>query len=84
MLPSYEEIREDKKRFCGKLFTGSTAARIPFSGKRLAERYGTVYVVQNPPAKPLSTREMDEVYGLPYCRTWHPSYDKEGGVPAFV
>ena len=54
----------------------------PFSGKRLAERYGTVYVVQNPPAKPLSTREMDEVYGLPYCRTWHPSYDKEGGVPA--
>ena len=81
MLPSYEEIREDKKRFA-ESFYRQYCSTDPFSGKRLAERYGTVYVVQNPPAKPLSTREMDEVYGLPYCRTWHPSYDKEGGVPA--
>ena len=81
MLPSYEEIREDKKRFA-ESFYRQYCSTDPFSGKRLAERYGTVYVVQNPPAKPLSTREMDEVYGLPYCRTWHPSYNKEGGVPA--
>lgn len=81
MLPSYEEIREDKKRFA-ESFYRQYCSTDPFSGKRLAERYGTVYVVQNPPAKPLSTREMDEVYGLPYCRIWHPSYDKEGGVPA--
>ena len=83
MLPSYEEIREDKKRFA-ESFYRQYCSTDPFSGKRLAERYGTVYVVQNPPAKPLSTREMDEVYGLPYCRTWHPSYDKEGGVPALA
>ncbi len=53
------------------------------SGKRLAEKYGkTVYVVQNPPQEPLSTEELDDVYELPYEGTWHPSYEKEGGVPA--
>ncbi len=40
------------------------------------------YVVQNPPSLPLTTREMDDVYALPYMRTYHPSYDKLGGVPA--
>ena len=52
MLPSYEEIREDKKRFA-ESFYRQYCSTDPFSGKRLAERYGTVYVVQNPPAKPL-------------------------------
>lgn len=45
---------------------------------------GVLYVVQNPPAKPLTTLEMDDVYDLPYCRTWHPSYDAQGGVPALA
>ncbi|MCC8067167.1 MAG: YgiQ family radical SAM protein, partial [Clostridiales bacterium] len=54
----------------------------PFSGRRLVEPYGTVYVVQNPPSKPLFMQEMDDVYDLPYCRTWHPSYDAQGGIPA--
>lgn len=45
---------------------------------------GNLYVVQNPPAKPLTTQEMDDVYDLPYCRTWHPSYDAQGGVPALA
>ena len=39
-------------------------------------------VVQNPPQKPLSQEEMDEVYALPYMRTYHPSYEEAGGVPA--
>ena len=39
-------------------------------------------VVQNPAAKPLSTNEMDNVYALPYMRTYHPSYEALGGVPA--
>ena len=55
----------------------------PFSGKCLVEPYSDhLYVVQNPPAKPLSQDEMDLVYGLPYMRTYHPSYEKDGGVPA--
>ena len=47
----------------------------PFSGKRLVEPYNEhLYVVQNPPAKPLTQMEMDDVYALPYMRTFHPSY----------
>lgn len=38
--------------------------------------------VQNPPSKPLTTSEMDAVYALPYMRTYHPSYEEAGGVPA--
>ena len=40
------------------------------------------FVVQEPPALPLSTEELDRVYSLPYTRTSHPSYAAEGGVPA--
>ena len=55
----------------------------PFCAKRLIEPYsGHEFVVQNPPQKPLSQKEMDHVYGLPYCRTYHPSYKKLGGIPA--
>ncbi len=56
----------------------STAIRL-FSGKRLVEPYeGKVYVVQNPPAKPLTQEEMDDVYDLPYMRSYHPSYEAAG------
>ena len=54
-----------------------------FSGKRLAEPYSEhLYVVQNPPSKPLSVTEMDDIYDLPYMRTYHPSYKAKGGIPA--
>ena len=57
---------------------------LPPTAKPLVESYGAQgYVVQNPPARPLTTMEMDDVYALPYQRTWHPSYDKLGGIPAF-
>ena len=41
-----------------------------------------MFVVQNPPQKPLSKLEMDQVYDLPYMRAYHPSYEAAGGVPA--
>ncbi len=41
-------------------------------------------MVQNPPSRPLSPQEMDDVYGYPYMRTYHPSYEKAGGVPAIA
>ena len=62
-----------------EVFIHSTVIPIAFAGKRLAEPYGEhLYVVQNPPAKPLTQMEMDDVYALPYKRTWHPSYDDSG------
>ena len=52
-------------------------------GKVLIEGYpGGTFVVQNPPQEPLTTEEMDDVYALPYMRTYHPSYEAKGGVPA--
>ncbi len=80
-LPSYEEVRTDRKAFA-EAFRMEYLEQDPFRGKRLAQQNGEWCVVQNPPALPLSEEEMDEVYDLPYMRTYHPSYEKDGGVPA--
>ena len=81
-LPDYDEIKADKKTFA-KSFYAQYCNTDPFSGKRLFEPYGgKTLVVQNPPQKPLSQDEMDEVYALPYMRTYHPVYEAAGGIPA--
>ena len=83
LLPSYEQIRENKKTYA-ESFLIQYQNTDPFTAKCLVEPYGEhLYVVQNPPAKPLSVVEMDDVYALPYTRKWHPSYDEKGGIPAF-
>ena len=82
MLPSFSELKADKASYAGSFYTQHLNAD-PFSGKRLVEPYGEkTFVVQNPPALPLDTAEMDRVYGLPYQRTYHPMYEAAGGVPA--
>ncbi len=81
LLPEYETLKSDKRMYA-KSFQIQYSNCDPFTAKRLAEPYGQGFVVQNPPQKPLTTEEMDAVYALPYCRTWHPSYAKAGGVPA--
>ena len=81
VLPDYEELKSNKRKYA-ESFKVQYGNCDPFTAKRLAEPYGNTYVVQNPPQKPLTTQEMDDVYALPYERTWHPSYAKSGGVPA--
>ena len=82
MLPRWEEVSGDKRAFA-ESFAAQYRASDPVTGARLVEAYPHgVYVVQNPPAAPLTQNEMDAVYRLPYARTWHPSYDEAGGVPA--
>ena len=81
ILPDFEQVKSNKRAYA-ESFKIQYGNCDPFTAKRLAERYGKEYVVQNPPQKPLTTEEMDAVYALPYCRTWHPSYAKAGGVPA--
>ena len=81
MLPSFEEVKSNKRKYA-ESFKVQYGNCDPFTAKRLVELYGKDFVVQNPPQKPLSTEEMDAVYALPYCRTWHPSYAPKGGVPA--
>ena len=80
-LPSFEEVRSDKEAFA-EAFRQSYLEQDPLRGRRLAQQNGEYCVVANPPARPLSEEEMDEIYDLPYERTWHPIYDAAGGVPA--
>lgn len=81
VLPSYEEVRTDKERYCDS-FALSYRNNDYISGKRIIEPYeSNTCVVQNPPQEPLSQPELDEVYELPYVGTYHPVYEKEGGIP---
>lgn len=82
LLPSFEKVQTDKKAYADS-FAVQYKNTDPFTGKPLAESYGNRgYVIQNPPAKPLSQQEMDDVYDLPYTGRYHPMYDSQGGVPA--
>ena len=66
-------MKQDKLEYARSFYT-QYCNTDPFAGKRLVEPYNAhLYVVQNPPALPLSEGEMDDVYGLPYMRTYHPS-----------
>lgn len=81
-LPSYEEIKAHSEKYAESFRTQYNSTD-PFTGKTLVEPYPNgIYVVQNPPQPPLTTEEMDAVYDLPYMRTYHPSYEEAGGVPA--
>ena len=82
VLPDYEELCADRLAYARSFYT-QYCNTDPFTGKCLAEPYGGhLYVVQNPPARPLGQEEMDEIYAYPYEKTYHPSYEKDGGVPA--
>ena len=78
-LPSFEALKADKRRYAESFYIQYQNTD-PFRAKRLIEPYGREFVVQNPPQKPLSTQEMDDIYALPYQNAPHPSY--KGGVPA--
>ena len=83
-LPSYNELTADKASYA-KSFAVQYRNTDPILSKRLIEPYSdSEFVVQNPPQKPLTQKEMDRVYSLPYMRTYHPSYEKAGGVPAIA
>ena len=80
-LPSFAEVCRDKLKFA-EAFKLEYLEQDPIRGRRLLQQNDEWCVVQNAPALPLGEEQMDEVYGLPYMRTWHPIYDKMGGVPA--
>ena len=82
LLPSWDEISADKMAFA-RSFAVQYRNGDALTGKCLVEPYSaTEFVVQNPPAAPLTTSELDAVYRLPFARAWHPSYDEAGGIPA--
>lgn len=78
--PSYENVCSSKKEY-------AKASRIQqdeqdhIRGKVIKQKHGKKMIVQNQPMPPLTTDELDWVYSLPYMRTYHPMYEKFGGVP---
>ncbi|KPI52147.1 YgiQ family radical SAM protein [Clostridioides sp. GD02377] len=81
LIPSYKEICEDKMKYV-EAFKIQYDEQDPFRGNVIVQPQGSKYLVQNKPEKPLSREELDEVYGLPYQKTYHPVYEKFGGIPA--
>lgn len=82
LLPDFEAVSTDKRAYC-ESFTKQYRSNDSINGKRLIEPYDkTTFIVQNPPQEALTETELDDLYELPYERTWHPSYDEDGGVPA--
>lgn len=81
VLPSYEEVAADKEAYARAAMT-EYAEQDPIRGHVLCQKHGDKYLLQNLPAMPLSEKELDAVYALPYTRRAHPMYDAAGGVPA--
>lgn len=80
-VPSYEECCNSKRQYaiaCRIEYDEQDAVR----GKRIVQKHGGRYVVQNKPMRMLTTQELDAVYALPYMRYYHPVYERLGGVPA--
>lgn len=81
-LPSYDDIVNSKEMYAKSFYTQYKNTD-PFTARILVEKVKEkMYVVQNPPAMPLTEVEMDDIYSLPYMRNYHPMYEKDGGIPA--
>lgn len=82
-LPSLHQVRRSKQAFASA-FRNIDNEQNFYDGKILAQRHDDEYLIVNPPQRPLTTPEMDEIYELPFENRWHPDYDAAGGVPAFA
>lgn len=80
-IPSYKEICESKELYA-KAFKIQYDEQDPFRGKVIVQKHGEKYFVQNKPETPLTREELDRVYALDYQKTYHPIYEKDGGIPA--
>ena len=80
-LPSFEQVSENRRLY-------AEATRIeyeehdPVRGKAMIQKHDRRYLIVNPPAMPLTSKELDFVAELPYTREYHPMYEPMGGVPA--
>ena len=77
----YNILKTDKQKYA-EAFGVQYKNQDSINGKAIVERYDGKLLVQNPPMPPLEREELDRVYSLPYMRTYHPCYEKDGGVPA--
>ena len=80
-MPSFESCRDDRFAFMDafRIFSGNSD---PVTAKGLAQRHGDRYLVQNPPQRPLTTEELDALYGSDFEDAVHPYYARQGHVRA--
>ncbi|PKL22506.1 MAG: YgiQ family radical SAM protein [Spirochaetae bacterium HGW-Spirochaetae-4] len=93
-LPSYEQVSEREKvsntpsseslHAYATSFQQQLLHENPFDKTVLIQESADRTIVVNPPMRPLTQAELDQVQELPYQRTWHPSYDSDGGIPALA
>ncbi|MDK2564839.1 YgiQ family radical SAM protein [Romboutsia sedimentorum] len=81
LIPSYKEVCDDKIKYV-QAFKVQYDEQDPYRGKAIVQKHSDKYVVQNKPEIPLNRSELDAVYALPYQKTYHPVYKKDGGIPA--
>lgn len=79
ILPGYKEVQSDRVTYA-RAFAAHYHEQDPLRGRRVAQPHPKTVIIQNPPAMPLTTTELDRVYELPYARAAHPSYTEP--VPA--
>lgn len=82
-IPAFSQVAKSKQAFA-KAFHTIDLEQNFYDGKILIQRHGEEWLVVNPPQRPLTTPEMDEIYELPFENRWHPIYDEAGGIPAFA
>ncbi len=80
-IPSFEAVSSDKRTYA-EAFMLQYNEQDAINGRTLVQQHGDRLVVQNPPAFPMTEKELDRVYSLPYERTYHPMYAEAGGIPA--
>ncbi|WMJ80609.1 YgiQ family radical SAM protein [Clostridium sp. MB40-C1] len=80
-VPSFEECVENTKAFA-ESFKLEYLEQDSINGKNIVQKHDNRYIVQNKPQVPLTEEEMDVVYNFPYTRTYHPTYESKGGIPA--
>ena len=80
---NYDDLKTDKRLYA-EAFAEQYRNQDSVNGRAIIEYYDDKMLVQNPPMPPLEREMLDWVYSLPYARTYHPMYEKDGGVPAIA
>ena len=73
IIPGFAEVKGDKRKYA-QAFAAHYKEQDPYHARAVVQPHPKTVVIQNPPALPLSTAELDQIYELPYSRKAHPSY----------
>ena len=80
-LPSFFDVSGSHESFI-KMFNIFYQNNEPKTAQGLAQKHDNRYLIQNPPSAYPTKEELDQIHELPYCRSVHPYYLKQGKVKA--